>query len=164
MNTIQITNILQRCKPTAKVFKGVFPLDLLNTAQGPGVYVCNTHPSSMPGEHWVVICITKENIGHYFDSFGLPPMKKEFRDFLARTRQWTFNKKPIQHPLSTVCGHYCVLYCINFAKNRTLDDFLLMFGRNPFENDRYVHEYVSSTFNVHTRLIDVNIITNQFGY
>jgi len=35
--------------------------------------VSNTHPSDMPGEHWVVIYISDNgDYGEFFDSFGRP--------------------------------------------------------------------------------------------
>ena len=164
MDTRQITAILKGCKVTSSVFKGVYALDFVKHCHGPGVYVCNTQPSSMPGEHWIVLCVTNDNKAEYFDSFGFPPMKREFKQFLAKTSDWSYNEDAIQHPLSTVCGHYCVLYAINFAKNRSIDEFMSMFGGDVLENDKLVHDYVSSTFNIDVPLIDVNMITNQLGY
>lgn len=164
MDTRQITAILKGCKVASGLFKGVYALDFVNSCRGPGIYVCNTQPSSMPGEHWIVLCVTNDNKAEYFDSFGSPPTKKEFKRFLANTADWSYNEDAIQHPLSTVCGHYCVLYAINFAKNRSISDFTSMFGDNTLENDRVVHEYVSSTFNIDVPLIDVDIIINQLGY
>ena len=56
------------------------------------------------------------------------------------------------------------IYAINFAKNRSIGDFMSMFGGDALENDILVHDYVSSTFNIDVPLIDVNMITNQLGY
>ena len=165
MDTRQISSILSFCPLTKQNFRGVFPVDLINQNNEPGLYVCNTDPSHMPGQHWIVISISKNYIGEYFDSFGFPPQKIEFLNFLNRnTQRWTYNKKVLQHPFSTVCGHYCVLYALNYSKGLSLEYFSTLFNKNLYENDIVVHEYVKSKFGVDVPLIDVDIIVNQLGY
>ena len=165
MDTRQIASILLSHNQTQRVFRGVYSLDHINQCHGQGVYVCNTDPSDMPGQHWITVAIREDGSGEYFDSFGLPPQKEEFAKFLNKeTRQWTYNAECLQHPLSTVCGHYCVLYVLNYAKGRNLDHLLSKFDKNYLENDYVVHEYVSSAFGVNVPLLDVDMIVNQFGY
>lgn len=170
MDTRQIASILHSCPTMSRVFRGVFPLDKIKSERGgSGIYVCNTHPSNKPGEHWIVIAISPETCGgEYFDSFGVPPQQQEFSDFLNKnttSSSWMYNRERVQHPLSTVCGHYCVLYALNFARNRSMEHFLALFdSKNCFENDIIVHEYVKSAFGVNVPLIDVNMIANQIGY
>ncbi len=171
MDTRQIASILHSCPTTNSIFRGVFPLDKIKSEHGSsGIYVCNTHPSNKPGEHWIVIVISPNGGGgEYFDSFGLPPQHQEFSDFLNKNTSssstWLYNHERVQHPLSTVCGHYCVLYALNFARNRNMEQFIALFDKkNCFENDIIVHEYVNSAFGVNVPLIDVNMIVNQLGY
>ncbi len=160
MDTRQIASILHSCAATRRVFNGVFPVDRINS-RGPGLYVCNTDPSQQPGEHWVVMAISQNGRGEYFDSFGLPPQKEEFSQFLKKnTSTWTYNNQCIQHPLSTVCGHYCVLYALNYAKGRSMEYLLSKFDTNLLENDSVVHEYVNSAFGVTVPLIDVDMFVN----
>ena len=131
MDTGQIASILVSDSRTRRVFRGVYPLDRINQCHGQGVYVCNTDPSDMPGQHWITIAVREDGSGEYFDSFGLPPQKQEFAKFLNKeTRQWTYNAECLQHPLSTVCGHYCVLYVLNYAKGRNLDHLLSKFDKS----------------------------------
>ncbi len=159
MDTRQIASILYSRSATQSIFRGVYPLDRINQCQGQGVYVCNTDPSDKPGQHWVTIAISEDGSGEYFDSFGLPPQQEEFSQFLNKnTSTWTYNSGCLQHPLSTVCGHYCVLYVLNYAKGRSLDHLLAKFDKNLLENDYVVHEYVNSAFGVNV------LIVNQFGY
>lgn len=165
MDSKQISSILQSCPTTSKDFRGVFPLDYLNKYQGPGVYVCNTDPSHLPGQHWVVIAVSPYQKGEYFDSFGLQPQKAEFLHFLKKnTDLWTYNRKTIQHPFSTVCGHYCVLYALNFSKGLSMNHLLSHFNENLYENDSIVHDYVKSTFGIDVPLVDLDIVANQIGY
>ena len=94
MDTKQIVSILNSCTTTKRVFRGVYPLDHIKQGHGPGVYICNTDPSDMPGEHWIVIALSEDGTGEYFDSFGLPPLKPEFLKFLNKeSHQWTYNSE-----------------------------------------------------------------------
>ena len=165
MDSRQLTCILRSGEYTSKVFRGVYALNRINLCQGPGLYICNTHPSHLPGEHWIAIGIYENNTGEYFDSFGLPPMKEEFLDFLNKnTDDWTYNKQCIQHPLSTVCGHYCLIYGLYYARGLSMSKMLYVFDEDLFNNDIIVHDFVCSTFNVNAPLIDVDMIVNQIGY
>lgn len=171
MDTRQIDNILRYSPITSKVFRGVFSVDNIKSQQGPGIYVCNTDPSDRPGKHWIVIGIPPENsdrVVEYFDSFGFPPQQQEFVDFLnnntTSSSSWIYNTERIQHPLSTVCGHYCVLYAFNFAQNKSMAHFIARFDtKKVFENDIMVHER-GMFARMDIPLIDVNMIVNQLGY
>ena len=57
-------------------------MDRINQCHGSGVYICNTDPSDIPGQHWIAIALSKAGVGEYFDSVGLPPLKQEFSTFL----------------------------------------------------------------------------------
>ena len=57
-------------------FLGVLACDQLpknHVCKFPAMLVVNTHPSNMPGEHWLAIYISKNKHGYFFDSFGNPP-------------------------------------------------------------------------------------------
>ena len=57
MNSLQINNILK--KKLRRVFKGVRTLDQIASLKPcvPAMYVFNTKPRAMPGEHWVAVYI-----------------------------------------------------------------------------------------------------------
>ena len=91
MDTSQIASILLSHPATSQVFRGVFPVDRLQSSRcgaAAGLYVCNTDPSDRPGQHWIVIAIAENargfRHGEYFDSFGLPPLQPEFVKFLDK--------------------------------------------------------------------------------
>ena len=42
----------------------------------PSAFVCNTHESDQPGEHWVAMYV--DEIGDYFDPYGQKPQHAEF--------------------------------------------------------------------------------------
>ena len=92
-------------------------------------------------------------------------MKEEFLDFLDKnTDDWTYNKRCIQHPLSTVCGHYCLMYGLLFARGKPMTELLAIFNENLFNNDIVVHDVVCTVYDVNAPLIDINMIVNQIGY
>ena len=41
----------------------------------PSAFVCNTHDSDQPGEHWVAMYV--DEIGDYFDPYGQKPQHAE---------------------------------------------------------------------------------------
>ena len=134
MDTLMVRRLLK----TYKCFKGVYPLDLLPYNLTPPInIIINTDPSYLPGEHWVCVCINKDGYGKYFDSFGLPPLKKEIFNYLQKmcVNGWSYNKIALQNISSETCGHYCVLYIIFRCQGLTNKVFMSQFGRNTLKND-----------------------------
>ena len=139
MDTITINQLLKEYK----CFKGVYALDKLPTLPTiPFTLIANTHPSHMPGEHWVSISINKDGSGRYFDSFGLPPLKEEILKFLDKNclRGWKHNKITLQNVTSDTCGHYCVLWVIFKCQGLSEKRFLSLFNNNTLNNDKLMKE------------------------
>lgn len=137
------TDIISKLLKNFKCFKGVYPLDMLpNIIQLPMNIIINTDPSFMPGEHWVSLSINKDGYGEYFDSFGLPPLKKEIFDYLEANcdKGWVYNKVALQSLTSNTCGHYCVLNTIFHCQNRSTDDFISKFNNHTVKNDERMNE------------------------
>ena len=84
-------------------FDGVFSSDRL--PPNPRMLVSNTHPSDMPGEHWVVIYISDNgDYGEFFDSFGSPPTI-DFNNYMNNhCSKWTYNRNQLQSIASNFCG------------------------------------------------------------
>ena len=145
MDTTRIERLLQRDPYTRDVFVGVYALDRLprRIKQHPSAYVCNTHPHTEDGEHWVVIYVDESGQGEYFDSYGLPPLHKRFLNFLnAHCTSWTFNDKQLQGLTSHVCGHYCVFYLLQRCRGQSMNTIVHMFGKIVEDNDVLVHDFV----------------------
>ena len=67
----------------------------------PSAFVCNTHDSDQPGEHWVAMYV--DEIGDYFDPYGQKPQHAEFTNFMnEHCSQWSSNDHILQSPISTV--------------------------------------------------------------
>ena len=66
----------------------------------PSAFVCNTHDSDQPGEHWVAMYV--DEIGDYFDPYGQKPQHAEFTNFMnEHCSQWSSNDHILQSPIST---------------------------------------------------------------
>ena len=139
MDTLLIKKLLS----TFSCFKGVYPCDMLPyNAELPLNIIANTDPSNQPGKHWICISIKKNGKGEYFDSFGLPPLKEEFINFLGikATSGWRYNLVTLQNVSSETCGHYSVLYIIYKCQGLTNQDFIGQFYENTLENDRRMRD------------------------
>jgi hypothetical protein len=145
MNTGQIKSILYADCKLSTSFEGVFPSDKIpKFCDQPTALVCNLDPQKRPGSHWVAIYI-KNNVGEYFDSYGLPPMDNNFINFLNNNcRKWKFNRLELQAFNSTVCGHYCIWFLSEKARGKNAwRQFKNEKGR---ENDKLVVKRVRDRF------------------
>ena len=82
----------------------------------PSAFVCNTHDSNQPGEHWVAMYV--DELGDYFDPYGQNPQHTEFANFMNKhCSKWSPNDHILQSPISTVCGQYCVAFLMFRCRN-----------------------------------------------
>jgi hypothetical protein len=143
MNTHQIARALETNQLTKRLFKNVVSCDRLPPpAEQDGAYVVNTHPSHLPGEHWVVLYYEPTRVT-YFDSYGQPPPKL-LREYLKTTKTKTlyYNQNRIQG-FRPACGYYCIYYVLTLtSKDYTMD----IFKDNLDFNDRYVRMLVRRLF------------------
>ena len=110
-----------------------------------GHFVFKTHVSNQPGEHWLSVSASTQLIS-YLDSYGqhlstygdvYATLRKE-SNCSGRRLEW--NRIMLQGPLSTVCGDYCVLFCIAKAKGWTMKEIVtvLTSQQDPHTRDHTV--------------------------
>lgn len=137
-------------KWTKDLLVGVFAADKLPCAiTRPAILIANTDPQRKPGAHWVAFYIDEFGRGEFFDSYGLPPLVREHRQFLDRhCSSWTYNGKGLQGLNSKVCGEYCVLYLAHRARGLSLSEFLWYFKKfqTPCQNDAWVKKQFTKYF------------------
>ena len=132
MNSYECFNYLKNYKE----FIGVYPRDKLTFTipNGSGIII-NTDKYGEPGQHWVAIYNGDKTI--YFDSFGLPPLRDEFIDFLDSINKigWYHNRICFQSIYQDTCGMYCVFFLACMFKYKSFNKFLDIFNKNKHLND-----------------------------
>ena len=125
MQTDEISHLLSRdplmCRTYDVVAKDSLSDIIVDTY--PAAIVCNTHDSDRPGEHWVAMYVDNERRGDYFDSYGL---------------------QPLQSPLSTVCGQYCVAFLMFRCRDASMNAFTRLFTTDLVANDCRVFDWVAA--------------------
>ena len=103
-------------------FLGVFASDELSllAKTDKGILIFNTDSSQSSGQHWISLCITKENI-FYFDSLNFNfQFSNDISDFLVTfDKSLIINTIPIQTNNSIDCGKHCLVFCyiMSFEKS-----------------------------------------------
>ena len=121
---------------------GVFACDEIEDPikNKPCAFVLNTDPHYRKGQHWVAIYINSSKEGFYFDSYGLPPLKEEFLNFLSKNcKRWYYNDVRLQDVGSKACGQFCLYFLIHMSYGWLMDDITDTLKNQP---DKYVLEYV----------------------
>ena len=118
-------------------FQGVHSSDTL--PMYPRLLVCNTDPSTKPGNHWIAIHVNENGRGEYFDSFGRAPNEHFNRYMNTICDKWTFNAKQLQSIASAFCGYYVVLYCKFKGRKLDMTKITSMFTSDTGFNDMLVH-------------------------
>jgi hypothetical protein len=139
MITPEIDEILLKIKN----FRGVFARDLLPETKGshPHSIVMNYDNHAQSGTHWVCIYVDDRGFAHYFDSYGLPPLVKEFVDYLENnSSRWLWNKITLQCKDCVTCGEYCCAYLILRNAGYSHQDFLNLFTNSTETNDHIIKE------------------------
>ena len=144
MNNLQIDTILRHDDAGRVHYRGVYASDTIPRCE-PGGYVCNTAPSSHPGEHWVAFYCTEKQVD-YFDSYGRrPPVgilsALHDRDVICNTRC-------LQSPFSSVCGQYCVYFLLQRMRHETMSSIIAQFEHNVDYNDQLVHDFTRIHFDL----------------
>ena len=68
MDTEQIERLLAADSYTKSIVVGALPKDCLpknGIASYPAAFVCNTHSSDKPGQHWICMFFTNDGRGEY---------------------------------------------------------------------------------------------------
>lgn len=138
---------LEKCLSKLKIFKGVYPRDLLPApSDKPCIIIANTDSSYEIGTHWVAFYFTSHGPNYYFDSYGLYPSQLEFESYLLKysRNNWMYNCKQLQGVTSDVCGHYVSLFTYCMSKGYSIQDFLNLFSTNVEKNDVIVCKIMQS--------------------
>ena len=141
MNTKQLWNALCLNPLTNNYFDGIYSSDTLKEIEGkPNLIICNTDPSTKPGEHWVLFFFN-ENSVDFFDSLGrdIKYYGSIFLDFIANFaydyKQCLTRTQPIK---SDLCGQYCLYYAFAKCNGLSMEDII-----DNMPDYQYVVEFVN---------------------
>lgn len=112
-----------------ETFLGCFPFDKLPEfpEKLPAKLIINTGASSTDGEHWVAL-LMKPKTCFYFDSFGVPIMNIEIKNFLKKKyKKVIYSDVCIQSFKSKKCGQFCINFLKMVKNKKTYISFLKRF-------------------------------------
>ena len=140
MTGLAVQKLLKRDVVTRRCYQDILAADQLPKHFKPGVYVVNTDPRSMPGQHWVVFYKTKTRL-EFFDSFGHKP--SHYNSNWPKVS--VYNSKRIQGQ-EPVCGLYCIYYAILRCRRKTMSDIVSRFLKDTRKNDAFVKFFIKNHF------------------
>ena len=149
LTTLDLENFIDNYadKTTKNAFLGIFPINLLPVKiphHLPILFVVNTNPSNLPGQHWKAVYVSKDRNGEVFDSLAMPIDLRLEHWMNKFCRKWTVSKLTLQNPFSPSCGAYVLYYILSRLCFNSLNACLAPFNENVLMNDRIVEEFVQS--------------------
>lgn len=154
MDTRELTEVMRSCPEIDKIFHGVMACDELPTStlrKFPALFIVNTHPRHMPGEHWLALCLNDENTGEFFDSYGNPPdyelFPRSIHYFLTKNCcKIKYNPVQVQNFTSVCCGQHCVFFLCHKAKGYSFNRIMSMYSKDLIRNDNTVVSFVKKMY------------------
>ena len=146
LNNLQLDYLAGTHPRLAQVFYGTVPCDRLPRTlpqEGPTAYIVNTDPHDEPGRHWIAIW-TEGNVSEIMDSYGLSlevyGTTDPIVEWLSRHFKYQLhNGQSLQSLFSQSCGDYALMYLIDRAEGRSMQQFLNRFKKKDYvNNDRKV--------------------------
>jgi hypothetical protein len=171
MNETHIRDILFKDKTTKYNFAGVFARDEFNaiplshqlTPHSPSFFIVNLDTSNLPGSHWVAIEFhhrTKE--AFYFDSYGLDPFYKDLdKKLTSEADVITWNIEKLQNLSTSVCGQYCILFCLLRQKGYSFKNVIdLLYHSDIMSSDtrdHVIHKLIKTLFKSSLKDFDTKV-------
>ena len=145
LNCFQINDILRSDQFTRLYYGGYFPVNGLPKGRvpWPSAFVSSTRPfPSINDNHAVVLYITPDGEGEYFNSLGSPPEHPQMVDFIRRnTVRTIFNDTQIQG-VKPVCGHYAIYFLLQRCRGFHPNYIVRNFCPDAELNDEYVENFI----------------------
>ena len=145
MDSVQMYKFCVDDPHISKFFKGVYSRDRLPSFIDvkPCAIIVNTHPSSMPGEHWLAMYFDTKGRTEFFDPYGKAPNTFDMEKFLQTTSSsWSFNNKQIQAPHSLMCGPICLFYLFFRCRNFSLCSIQNFFSQDYENNEKMIRNFI----------------------
>jgi hypothetical protein len=145
MNSRELHSLLSQVVHRSTRFLGVFAADKAPawaSLAPSSCYILNTDPATEDGEHWLAVFKPDTGPCELFDSYALPLDRYHDVPALANApADLVLTPRPLQHPMSTVCGHYTVYYLYHRSRNQSLTKIVNRLESLPMR-DSFVRHYV----------------------
>lgn len=115
----------------------------------PRIFIVNTDPHDLPGEHWVCFYIPCDGPIEFFDSLGHHPRfySKLFEKFIySHSNEFIYNKTSLQSNSSATCGHFCLFYSVHRCRGMSMSTIIHKFSKHKIINDKIVQDFVKDHF------------------
>ncbi len=165
MDNVEISELMNRHLETRRAFAGVFARDTLPkstpTDQMPCGYIVNTDKSTNPGQHWIMIWITKPGLpNEYFDSLGELPRYQSFKRLLGPN--YKCNRCLIQNPFTSVCGQYAMFFLLSKCKGVSMERIFNYFDKKDLtKNDIFINKFIENTFKTQQPIVDYAFLSER---
>lgn len=129
-----------------------------NVSNLPKIFIANTDPSELPGQHWVCFYIPVDGPIEFFDSLGKHPRNYSYlfeRFIYSHSDDYVRNVLPLQSDFSATCGHFCLFYAVHRCRGVSMSGVLNKFSRDRMSNDSIVRNFVKDHFG--TQLLSRNV-------
>lgn len=138
---VTLERILRADPYTSRVFKGLRAIDssLSDITTFPAAFIVNTDKVLGPGIHWVCVYYVSDGEVEFFDSFGYHP---SFYGFDFRGLELYCGQRPLQNPISYMCGPYCIMYLMHRARGHPIGRFISLFSDDCVVNDNIVYKFM----------------------
>ena len=74
------------------------------------------------------------------------------------------NPIPLQSPLTSVCGQYCIYYLLHRARCIDLRTLLMDFGPDVDDNDKLVYDFVENRYGLDgLTVVDTDKVISQLA-
>ena len=147
MDSSEIKDLMMKDQKIKKIFKGVYPIDLiLENLDYPSLIVVNLDSSEKKGSHWVVLHYTLNHIVEQFDSIGRKPDEHIINILFKKKLTYKYNNKRLQSSYTNTCGLFCLFYSYYSSRNEDMVTILERFGDTYKENEFIVIKFYTDYF------------------
>ena len=141
--------MIYRDAKTAFHYLGVFPANKIPNYMPPNsCAIINNKNHYEMGEHWIALHMNRNDVLEFYDSYGMNANFYKLTRKLPRHRRILYNKRHLQHLLSTVCGYYCLHFLYYKTRGYTLSYVNRNFCRDQNSNDNYVYYKTKQLYDI----------------
>ena len=166
MNTAQLWKCVKQNELLQRYCTGIYASNTVprTFSMIPLCYIMNTDPITRSGMHWVAVYISSYDEYEFFDSYGRS-LSTIAPHLCKQSSKWLENTIPIQGPLSTTCGQYCLYYLSERCTGRKMSDIINDFSctQDRIENDELINEYINTMYNTELDVYDEKFIVMQIA-